>query len=354
MARCSRPSTNLTWQRTFVHTLLTRDQMAFDKLAWQLDLVFAKLAATLNCDVTGLAKYAARQTIELLTRAWRPATPEDHALSPPSFRLSAMSHELIPRPAATNKAHALWSQQLSATIGADMAEKISLHIAHTVWYMAVRDARRPYTRPAVMAQYCAHILAYLRRWNAHESVLPLHLLPTAHLPTLTSQQSACTSAILHDVFHHALYQKLTGFHEKRHMKLPFLKVPGTEASSSHVPSLLTEVEGPEMIDAARFVGELARLNVLVTPATIEQWLQALFFHDIPWVQVPMHELEAGCALLLLTGSLSPLDMSTCTLQEHPTRASVHHQCLSKLEEVARSRWVPASSKQWIQVCGEGH
>lgn len=354
MARCPRPSTNLTWQRTFVHTLLTRDQMAFDKLAWQLDLVFAKLAATLNCDVTGLAKYAARQTIELLTRAWRPATPEDHALSPPSFRLSAMSHDLIPRPAATNKAHALWSQQLSATIGADMAEKISLHIAHTVWYMAVRDARRPYTRPAVMAQYCAHILAYLRRWNAHESVLPLHLLPTAHLPTLTSQQSACTSAILHDVFHHALYQKLTGFHEKRHMKLPFLKVPGTEASSSHVPSLLTEVEGPEMIDAARFVGELARLNVLVTPATIEQWLQALFFHDIPWVQVPMHELEAGCALLLLTGSLSPLDMSTCTLQEHPTRASVHHQCLSKLEEVARSRWVPASSKQWIQVCGEGH
>ena len=120
------------------------------KLAWQLDLVFAKLAATLNCDVAGLAKHAARQTIELLTRAWRPATPEDYALSPPSFRLPRMTHELIPRTPATSKAHALWSQQVSATVGADMAERLSLHIAHTVWYMAVRDARRPYTRPAIM------------------------------------------------------------------------------------------------------------------------------------------------------------------------------------------------------------
>ena len=51
MARCARPSTDATWQRAFVRTLLTRDQLAFDKLAWQLDLVFAKLAATLNCDV---------------------------------------------------------------------------------------------------------------------------------------------------------------------------------------------------------------------------------------------------------------------------------------------------------------
>ena len=352
MARCARPSTDATWQRAFVRTLLTRDQLAFDKLAWQLDLVFAKLAATLNCDVAGLAKHAARQTIELLTRAWRPATPEDYALSPPSFRLPRMTHELIPRTPATSKAHALWSQQVSATVGADMAERLSLHIAHTVWYMAVRDARRPYTRPAIMAQYCAHILAYLRRWTAHEHLHPLHLLPTAHLQTLESQHSACTSTILHDVFQRNLHQQLTDFQKQRHTSQPFLQVPGVDASSSHGPCLLTDVQGPDLIDAARFVGELARLHVVATPATVEQWLQALFLHEIPWVQVPMHELEAGCALLLLTGSLSQLDMSACTLQEHPTRASIHHQCLCKLEELARSRWIPASSKKWIQVRGE--
>lgn len=378
LARFTHPScVQPAWQSAFVHTLFTRDQIAFEHLAWQIDLVFAQLASPSPSpsqrpmEAHASAKHAARHTIDLLSRAWRPTTAEDYRLSPPSFRLSSMTREFLPfQQGGHTKAHILWSHRISGSMGADITEKISLHIAHTIWYMAARDPNRPYIRPVVMAQFCCHLLAYLRRWDAHESAHPCRLLPITHLSTLSKSThqplcSLCTSAILHLVIRRALLAKLTNFDTHRRMPAgshTLLQVPGThvdvDSMPATLPNLLPDIDGSATIDAARFVGELARLRAVVTHDTVEQWLRALFLHNLPWIQVPMHELEAGCALLLLTGALtqhSPhrLDMSACTLHDRTQNgdrsASVHAQCLDKLEELACSPWVPVPAKVWIKV-----
>lgn len=409
LAKCAHPAHAIPvgpeWQFAFASSLLARDQMAFEKLTWHIDMTFAHFATShmehshhhhADFDVATLAKHTARQLVALLTRAWKPTCTDDYTYSPPSFRLSSIAREWTDgkcmKNAPSHYVHSLWCQRLSAVLGADMTEKISEHISQTIWYTTVRDVRRPYTRPLLMAHFCAYVLTYLSRWEAHEVHNHTRLLPVKHLSSLSlktrirgfaqhqHESHLCTSTILRLVLQSTLQTKLTAIEVRTHtskQSAGFLQVPDMPPSSSHtsggstwpkIPGLLADVEGPAVIDAARFVGELARLHVIATEETVNRWLQAIFLHDIPWIQVPMHELEAGCALLLLTGSRETgleqdvLKMQACSLHDHPSVLqqdlksssscrSVHEKCLCKLEELLHSHWVPCTSKSWLKVRG---
>ena len=372
LAKCAHPAHAIPvgpeWQFAFTSSLLARDQMAFEKLTWHIDMTFAHFATShmehshhhhADFDVATLAKHTARQIVALLTRAWKPTCTDDYTYSPPSFRLSSIARQWTDGKCTKNApphyVHSLWCQRLSVVLGADMTEKISEHIAQTIWYTTVRDVRRPYTRPLLMAHFCAHVLTYLSRWEAHEVLYHTRLLPVKHLSSLSPKKSIrglaqhqheshlCTSTILRLVLQSTLQTKLTAIEirtKASKQSADLLQVPGMPPSSSHtsggstwpkIPGLLADVDGPAVIDAARFVGELARLHVIATEETVDRWLQAIFLHEIPWIQVPMHELEAGCALLLLTGSRESgleqnvLNMRAFSLHDH---SSVRKQDLT--------------------------
>ena len=380
IARSTRSSATMRheWQFAFMSTLLARDQLAFDRLAWRLDLVFASHACPPEPDdvllhhprlVADLARNAARQVITVVCRAWKPVSSSDYAHSPPSFRLSPAPFETFT--SAVDAAHAQWAQRASLAEGAEMTERIVLHIVQALWYMVVRDARRSFVRPQLMAQFCTHFLEYVARWNTQESETATRRLPVDRLASVPGAppRTQPTSAVIRLVFVHALHARFHDIDEHRVVAstAPHLQVPRS-ARDSHpegtrmLPAIHADICGVAIIDVARFLGELYRARIIVSHDTVEQWLRLLLLHGAPWAHIPLYELEAACALLLLTGAptvdrFTHIPFRACSLDEQSdpvqgvtfVQTRVHQQCLVRLEEMLASPLIPDATKHWLRV-----
>lgn len=382
VARSARPagaaSVPPEWQFAYVGALLTRDQAAFEKLAWQLDLVFTSLA-TAHVEhrdgfaqrMAHVAKQAARQVMRLLTCAWKPHTTDDYAHSPPSFRVHSLAQALT-RAAAPDAPPILWAQKLAAMVGADVSLKLVQHIIDTVWYMAVQDPSRPFVRPQLMAYFCLHWTEYVRRWEAQEARTETRLLPTSSLSVLHDARvpvpaNVPTSTLLRLLFEHvwlAKFERIDGRHGGAGSSAAYLQVPRTDSPRIRRPPLHAEAEGASIVDAARLLGEMHRLRTLRAVGAVHKWLRALLLHGQPWIQVPLYELEAGCALLLLTGAsmhhgwaVQQLDMEACSLQRRRTQhrlgpaSSIVEPCLRELRNLVQLPLLPAATQHWLQVRG---
>lgn len=367
------------WQFAYVGTLLARDQAAFEKLAWRLDLVFTGLATAhvefrdqFAPHMAHIAKQAARQVMHLLTCAWKPHTTDDYAHSPPSFRVRSLTQALT-RTAAPDAPQILWTQKLAAMVGADLTLRLVQHIIDTVWYMAVQDPKRPFVRPQLMAYFCLHWREYVRRWEAQEAGTDTRLLPTTQLPVLHDAHVPVpahvpTSTLLRLLFEHMWLAKFALANERNGdaaYSTTHLQVPLASSPCACRPPLHAEAESACIVDAARLLGEMYRLRALHAWGIVRTWLQALLLHGQPWMQVPLYELEAGCALLLLTGAsmhhgwaVQQLDMDACSLQPPHTQhqpcstPSIVEPCLRELRALVHLPLLPAPTKQWLQVRGE--
>ncbi|PKI84934.1 hypothetical protein MVES_001255 [Malassezia vespertilionis] len=256
------------WQFAYISTLLARDQLALEKLCWKLDLTFAALACAKDHDqalaknpalASSIAKKAAQHTLMLLMNAWRPQTTQDFTYSPPSFRLSSVSRETMEMP--QNAAHIAWAQRVSGMLGVQAAEKIVLHIVHTVWYMVVHDANRAFARPYLAAQFCKHFLACTDRWVAQESCADTRKLPFLHLEIGQpgNVDMAPTSTVLRWTFVHALHQKLeTALAGMQRRTIHSLQIPSphTKRAAYRGELAAQALDSKAVVDAARFLGEL--------------------------------------------------------------------------------------------------
>ncbi|WFD05998.1 cysteine synthase [Malassezia vespertilionis] len=302
------------WQFAYISTLLARDQLALEKLCWKLDLTFAALACAKDHDqalaknpalASSIAKKAAQHTLMLLMNAWRPQTTQDFTYSPPSFRLSSVSRETMEMP--QNAAHIAWAQRVSGMLGVQAAEKIVLHIVHTVWYMVVHDANRAFARPYLAAQFCKHFLACTDRWVAQESCADTRKLPFLHLEIGQpgNVDMAPTSTVLRWTFVHALHQKLeTALAGMQRRTIHSLQIPSphTKRAAYRGELAAQALDSKAVVDAARFLGELFCADAVVGQKCVAQWLRLLLLSERPWIAIVPQELEAACALLLLAGT----------------------------------------------------
>lgn len=118
-----------------------------------------------------------------------------------------------------------------------------------------------------------------------------------------------------------------------------------------------------LVDAARFLGELCCQQVMVDASLVVTWLDTLLLAPRAWVHVPLCELEAACALLLLVaphwdatwllGGSPVRHCSLTTMASQPTETSdvseVMTRCVQRLEELVQSRLVPEVTKKWVNV-----
>lgn len=388
------------WQFAYVSTLLIRDQAAFEKLAWKLDGIMAHLASShahstswYQDNLIHLATRTSKHIVHLLKRAWKPETADEYAYSPPSFRQTSITHAWAQYKNLVHSGRsqqACWSQHLSASIGVEMAEKITLHIVSTMWYMVVQDPKRPFSRPTLMGELCRHLHEEFVQWECEEASQDTRALAVAHLAALSTKTGAYPmSAVLRMTMITSLKAKWESIQDQTRTQqdaTSYLQVPGTiqKQATTQLPrqcvraasSLLPDVEGNQFIDAVRWFGELVRLNVLDTPELLARWLRAFFLHSIPWIQIPMYELEAGCALLLLTGSwmenkrraqlvtTTQRALETCSLMtqrnvdgamvvdKQDTKFNMRMQCVNELKKIVSAPWVPQASRTWIHVSGE--
>ncbi|WFC94570.1 hypothetical protein MBRA1_001202 [Malassezia brasiliensis] len=280
------------WQFAFVSTLLARDQAALAKLQWQLDLAFAAFACPpAHADVlvhrprlaVRLAQQTAHAVVHLLRRAWKPSTPAEFAYSPPSFRESSKTREPL-APGALGATHTAWAQHLSGILGAEMVDKIAAHITQALWYMATQ---------------------YLDQWDYQEAREGARLLPhrrTAHTArtVLVTTSTALRNALEDQL--RARFDETSAAISRAAHATHTLQVPTTSPERGRAHAARPKrpaLRDAALIDAARFLGELCCQEVMVEASTVVSWLETLLLAPRAWVHVPLCELEAACALLLL-------------------------------------------------------
>ncbi|WFD46782.1 hypothetical protein GLX27_001423 [Malassezia furfur] len=365
------------WQFAFVSTLLARDHSALAKLQWQLDLAFAALACPpAHADAlvhrprlaARLAHQTAHAVVHLLRRAWKPSTPAEFAYSPPSFRESSATREPL-APGALGAAHTAWAQHLSGVLGAEMVDKIAAHIIQALWYMATQDRQRTFARPAILAHFCAACIAQLDQWEYQEARGGSRLLPhrrthhaarTAPVTTPTALRNALEDQL------RARFDEARDAIARAARTTHTLQVP--TASPERGRALAAQPKHPALrdaalVDAARFLGELCCQQVMVDTAVVVNWLDTLLLAPRAWVHVPLCELEAACALLLLVAPhwdaawlLDGSPVRQCSLTadaSQSTEASglseVMTRCVHRLEELVQSTLVPDVTKEWVNV-----
>lgn len=384
------------WQFAFISTVLMRDQLAVNKLQWQLDLIFAAFACSPARDevlvhrphlATRLAHQAARQTTKLLKSAWKPSSTCEYLYSPPSFRCASITRETSEvAPDEASSAHAIWAQRISGILGTEIAEKLTRHVVETIRYMTTwyapttdpSDPQRGFSRPCMMAQFCALYMQLLQEWHEEEMAEKARKLPLHHVcagAAGSNVEPVYTSVALRRLFVHTLQTTLEG--TLADIKQPLtpvrmLQVPGAGTGSRTLttmtpPRRIKQHNSASVIDAARFVGELFRAGVVVDRGIVASWLAAFLLTARTWIDVPMYELEAACALLLLVGPmwhnaqlLDGTSLSACSLHDNArdhTRASrpedpassILNLSMQHLEELAQSTLVPEVTKEWVQV-----
>ncbi|WFD30048.1 hypothetical protein MSPP1_001062 [Malassezia sp. CBS 17886] len=358
------------WQFAYAGTMLSRDQMAFDKLGWKLDLAFARLACQ-NMDEndalaryshrsSSLAKATARHVVAVLTSAWIPRSTHEYTYSPPSFRLTSVAREMLEpsHAAGPHGAHAAWARRMSAVLGAEMCERVVSHMVQTLWYMVTTDGGRSFSRPRVVAHFCAHFLRFMAQWEAQEHT-NVRLLPTQHL-NVGAATHLPTSALIKRLFACVLEKRLSvppaaPTHvaaDMRHLQVPALpravraqRLARDPVGAPAAPDAAVFVSLP--VDVARLLGELFLVDTIVHEALLVQWLEHLFLQPRQCVDVHANELEAACALLLLAGSHAA-QRQTAAAHARPSRMQdVLRRCTARLEDIVASPLVSVSTKDWL-------
>ena len=207
-------------------------------------------------------------------------------------------------------------------------------------------------RPALLARFCAAALDALTLWEARETRTHPRTLPVAR-----ADAPVATSTALHHAWTHALRHQLSDARHALHMRAHApgtLEVPraGAERTLGAAQRTSARLHGAAVVDAARFLGELFCVRAVVDHACVAEWLDTLLLTPRSWVHVPLHELEAACALLLLVApgwSTAASARPGPDLPDTRARPTVLQRCLHRLDDLVHSALVPEVTKEWVRV-----
>ena len=232
-----------------------------------------------------------------------------------------------------------------------------------------RDRQRTFARPAILAHFCAACIAQLDQWEYQEARGGTRLLPHRRTPHAARTAPVTTPTALRNALEDQLRAR---FDETRDAiaratrTTHTLQVP--TASPERGRALTAQPKRPALrdaalVDAARFLGELCCQQVMVDTELVVNWLDTLLLAPRAWVHVPLCELEAACALLLLVAPhwdaawlLDGSPVRQCSLAadaSQSTEASglseTMTRCVHRLEEMVQSTLVPDVTKEWVNV-----
>lgn len=198
----------------------------------------------------------------------------------------------------------------------------------------------------------------------------MRLLPIGHLAGTTGEEGVPTASALRTLFVHTVRTQLDSTQRAVQHRA---RTPGTlqVPDRTHENARLARptrphavpLRGSALVDAARLLGELFRLHIIINQDAVASWLETLLLAPRAWVHVPLHELEAACALLLLVGPewqashlLDGASFRACSLtttiqasrQEHRSRTLLT-RCVHRLEDLVHSTLVPDVTKEWVYV-----
>lgn len=180
------PVLSEAWQHQYVSSLITKDQAAFERLGWKLDLAFAALAChSSNAEFSGqlsraqpsLIQKTSKAVIARLTSVWNPRSASEYAISPPSVRIHIPTEPCkSPELDSLDRTAALaWVHSITAILGADMVDKIASHIVQALWYTAVQCVTRLSSDPLTPMQRRTPDLCAACDCGAFLSAAPRHV-----------------------------------------------------------------------------------------------------------------------------------------------------------------------------------
>ena len=326
-------------QRAYAAALLAADHAALERLTWRLDLALATLACASDAPPLVAAR-TARSIATLLMEAWNPPSTAALATSPPSLRMNP-DIQMTPGNMLSCGAELALRYRTIGTIGGVTASALANHLADTVWFMVVRDPRRTFQRPEILAEFVTHFCALLIQWETLEQSMHARQLPVHHLAEIQ-----CCSAPATDCETCAPVSGVI-------RTLIFTRMRRIFADALHVHTRTTTFLQPQgqpgiaLVDAARFIGELFKRHAVVDTAIVSTWLDALL-HDPPR---PTH-VEGACALLLLAYPQLQYrfvchSQTTCDAPEGSQ--NILDQCVPRLAALGTSTSIPTQLQECIKV-----
>ena len=329
-------------QRAYAAALLAADHAALERLTWRLDLALATLACASDAPPPVVAARTARSTATLLMEAWNPPSTAALATSPPSLRMNP-DIQMAPGNMLSCGAELASRYRTIGTIGGVTANALANHLADTVWFMVVRDPRRSFQRPEVLAEFVTHLCALLIQWETLEQSMHARQLPVHHLaeiqccsaPATDCEKCAPVSGVIRTLILTRMRRIFADALHAHTRTTTFLRPHGQP--------------GIALVDAARFIGELFRRHAVVDTAIVSTWLDALL-RDPPQ---PTH-VEGACALLLLAypqlqHRFVCHSQTTCDTTAPKSSQNILDQCVARLAALGTSTSIPTQLQQCIKV-----